>query len=151
MKQKVLPKIREQDMNTNTLLKKFAEFITRLQAQRANELSHHLNEDLKAFVETLKTSAPRNKITFIDVNESNQTLTWHNAAELCRKLKENCAIHYQNAAEALQDQQNGVDTEFDPYRMESEADEMNAELETILSNVLKAVESRMNKEPAVAA
>ncbi|MEP8041576.1 hypothetical protein ABJY94_18280 [Vibrio parahaemolyticus] len=137
-------------MNTNTLLKKFAEFITRLQAQRANELSHHLNEDLKAFVETLKTSAPRNKITFIDVNESNQTLTWHNAADLCRKLKENCAIHYQNAA-ALHDQQNGEVTEFDPYRMESEADEMNAELEMILSNVLKAVESRINKESAVAA
>lgn len=138
-------------MNTNNLLIKFAEFITRLQAQCANELSHHLNEDLKAFVETLKTAAPRNKITFIDINESNQTLTWHHAAELCRKLKENCVIHYQNAAEVLQEQQNGVDTEFDPYRMESEADEMNAELETILSNVLKAVESRMNKETAEAA
>lgn len=128
--------------NKRDIFKKLADFIERLQAQRANNMSYYLNEDIKVFIEKLKVEVPRTKIMFVNAQEDEQTSNLHAALELCRKSVEDCAIHNQAAQDALAEHENGEDTEFDPFKMEMEADEMADNVKNLLANMQKAISIR---------
>ncbi|OXX49414.1 hypothetical protein B9J93_02645 [Vibrio sp. V17_P4S1T151] len=67
----------------------------------------------------------------------------HAAVELCRSKVEGCAIHTQADEDAMNAYDNGDDTEFDPFKMEVEADEMKGEVDTLLANFKSALEAKV--------
>ncbi|KOY41457.1 hypothetical protein [Vibrio parahaemolyticus] len=117
--------------------------VERLEAVSPTNLSHYTNEEAKSLAAKLAAEAPRTKVTFEDGNDIEVEMYLHAAVELCRSKVEDCAIHTQAAEDAMNAHNNGDDTEFDPFKMEVEADEMKGEVDTLLANFKRALEAKV--------
>lgn len=117
--------------------------VEQLEAVSPTNLSHYTNEKAKSLAAKLAVEAPRTKVTFEDGNDIEVEMYLHAAVELCRSKVEDCAIHTQAAEDAMNAYDNGDDTEFDPFKMEVEADEMKGEVDTLLANFKRALKAKV--------
>ncbi|MBC5852112.1 hypothetical protein [Vibrio metschnikovii] len=117
--------------------------VEQLEAVSPTNLSHYTNEKAKSLAAKLAVEAPRSKVTFEDGNSIEVEMYLHAAVELCRSKVEDCAIHTQAAEDEMNAHNSGDDTEFDPFKMEVEANEMKGEVNTLLANFKRVLKAKV--------